>query len=295
MLKTLISVIFNLFIFTASAELSIEGIFQNSKKAYNRINTYQSSGEVKTDVNGTKLVTEFKMIIKKPGLYKIGWLQSIPGLLGKAEQSGVTWNAGEQSYLYLTSLNSYMEMNSDTMAIGAATGISGGAAMTIPSMLLKFLKKPQAAFEELQEPIKEDSQTVEGEECYVISGSTHYSKKISFWFSKETFLIRKTKRLFAKPESSNQKNLEVSDDDLKKAIAALGQEVSKESIEHMRKLLQKSNNVISNTALSGSTEEVHHKISTKDLDEKEFTFKLPDGALLRSTLFENMAPHVHKH
>ena len=79
--------------------------------------------------------TSFSILLKKPNLYLISWTQKNMPMAGMT-QGGAVWSDGTQPYLYMGVMNAYSKMGSDEMALASATGISGGAANTIPSLFL---------------------------------------------------------------------------------------------------------------------------------------------------------------
>jgi hypothetical protein len=121
---------------TPAQEITARQIFEKVKNAYASLETYQDEGTVSADLDSpgrrAKMETSFSIRVKKPNLYLISWTQSM-GMPGMS-QSGAVWSDGTQPYLYMA--NSYSKMTGDKIALAAATGISGGAAFTIPALFL---------------------------------------------------------------------------------------------------------------------------------------------------------------
>jgi hypothetical protein len=103
-------------------------------------------------------------------------------------QSGTVWSDGTQPYLYMGTLHAYSKMSSDEIAVAGATGVSGGAAMTIPSLFLPVLEK-YALFSRLKDPKLEKTERVGDEDCYVVSGTSAISTKETFWISKSKLVL----------------------------------------------------------------------------------------------------------
>jgi len=270
-------------------ETEPSAIFKKVSAAYESIETYSSEGTIISDIDtgGVKMTTEtsFSIKLKKPNLYLISWDQKnamMPNLI----QTGAVWNDGSQPYLFMGIMQAYSKMSSDEMAMGTATGISGGAVLTIPSLFLSGLKQLEP-FSRLVDPKLEGNEQVEGEDCYVISGSSTISKKETFWISKETSMIRKYSRSLEAPEGGI-KMPKMTDQQLNESIKAMGQEVTEESREAMRKMMKQAEDTMQTVKLKGTLTELQSKIATPKLIEGDFAFKVPVGTALKESLFGGM-------
>ena len=210
-------------------------IFEKVVAAYKSMETYKAEGTIIADIDmGGKMTntsTEFSIILKKPNLYRISWRMSMPGMV----QSGAVWSDGTQPYLYMGGVNAYSKMANDSVALGGATGISGGAAFTIPSLFLSVFKEQLAPFSRLTDPKLEKVEPAENEECYVISGSSAISKQETFWISKSRYLITKYSRSLEVPEGGLTLP-EITDEQLTETIKEMGQEVTEERKQQMREM-----------------------------------------------------------
>ena len=116
-------------------EPAADDVLKKVAEKYRTMETYKAEGTIHMDADAAgrklQLETSFTMLLKKPNLYLISWTQT-----GIVRQSGTVWSDGTQPYLYMGATNAYAKMDSDEMALAGATGISGGAAFTIPSMFL---------------------------------------------------------------------------------------------------------------------------------------------------------------
>src|ERR1041385_3528253 len=131
------------------------------------MDTYSAEGKIVSDIDnaGVKLNTEttFSIKLKKPNLYLIVWDQRVP-MTFNLPQSGAVWNNGTGPYLYMGGKRAYSKMGSDEIALGAATGISGGAAFTIPSLFLSVFKEQRDPFARLVDPKLTGSEQIDGED-----------------------------------------------------------------------------------------------------------------------------------
>jgi len=267
-------------------ETEPSAIFTKVIAAYESMETYSSEGTIISDIEtgGVKvnMETSFLIKLKKPNLYLISWDQK-NAMMPNFTQTGAVWNDGSQPYLFMGDLKAYSKMSSDELALGAATGISSGATYTMPSFFLPVFKKP-TPFSRLVDPKLEGNEQVEGEDCYVISGSSIISKKETFWISKETSMIRKYSRSLEMPEGGIDMP-KMTDQQLEEAIKAIGQEVTEETKEAMKKMMKQARDTMKTAKLKGTLTELHSKIATPKLIEGDFVFKVPVGTALKESLF----------
>ncbi|MFH0910715.1 MAG: hypothetical protein V1918_04330 [Planctomycetota bacterium] len=183
-------------------------------------------------------------------------------------------------------MHAYAKMDRDDFALGAATGISSGAAFTIPSLFLSAFQDQPAPFSRLIDPEIEKMEKVGEEDCYVISGASKTSKKETFWISKSKCLIVKYARSFERPEGEYEIP-EMTDEQLDETIRGMGFEVTEENRKSMRERMNKSKETLKTAKLTGSSTETHANISSPELWKADFQFPLPEGAVLKDSLFGN--------
>lgn len=263
-------------------------ILRRAAAAYQAMQTYQSEGTVVTDIDTgeAKVTTElvFSMLLKKPNLYRISWNEKVADPFGPpgGSRTGAVWSDGTQPYLYLGLMNAYSKMKSDALALGGATGISSGAANTIPSLLLLAFKDQPSLFSRIKNPTLEKSERVGDEECYVLSGPSSYSRKETLWISKATCLVRKYERTLEPPEGGIQP-AELSDAEVEQSIRDAGQEVTEERKSRLREMLKRRPGA---EKIMGSLRELHTRICSPDLSAEDFRFSLPEGTVLRDRLID---------
>jgi len=262
-------------------------ILKKVAAAYDALDSYSATGIVLSEIdsNGTKinLTTSFSIKLKKPNLYQITWDQKNSGM-PDSSQPGAVWNTGTQPYVYLGIAKAYSKISNDEMALSAATGISDGVAFTIPSLFLKQEATPFSRFSEFR---LIGTEVVEGEECYIINGSSPVSKNESFWVSKKSYLIRKHARALDQSGGSGE-ILKMTDQDLDAAIKAMGQEVTAASKEAMKKMMKEAQEMMSKSNVKGMVTELHIKMSMPKLVAGDMAFKVPEGTALKESLFEGI-------
>ena len=265
-------------------------IFEKVKTAYESLDTYKAQGSIASNIvtgeTEMKPSTSFSIILKKPNLYRISWTQKNTAMPGMSA-SGAVWSDGTQSYLYMGGMNAYSKMGSDELALASATGISGGAAFTVPSLFLSVFTEQPDPFSRMEDPQIEMTEKVGEEDCYVISGSSSVSKKEAFWISKTSYLIKQYYRSLEPPEGGRQMP-EMTDEQLEEAIKGVGQEVTEESKQKMREMMNRSHDAVKTAQLKGSSTELHTEISSPKLNTKDFQFALPAGTVLEESLFGGM-------
>lgn len=271
-------------------DMSTSDILKKVTEKYKTMDTYKAKGTITTDMDMSgmkmKIETSFSILMKKPNLYLISWTQKgmpMPGMI----QSGAVWSDGTQPYLYMGVMNAYSKMSSDELALSSATGISGGAALTIPSLFLSTFKDRVTPFSHLRNLKIRKTEKVGKEDCYVISGASTISKKEVFWISKETYLIRKYYRSLDAP-SDSKKIPKITDEQLEETIKGMGQEVTEESKKNMREMMESSQKMLSTVKMTGSSIELHVDISSPELAMSDFKYSLPEGTVLKNSLFGEM-------
>ena len=259
-------------------------VFKEVTTTYESLQTYKAAGIILVDIDtgSTKMSieTSFSILLKKPNLYLISWTQRSMPMAGM-NQDGAVWSDGTQPYLYMGIMKAYSKMGSDELALASATGISGGAAFTIPSL---FFKGRPAPFSRLKDPKMEKTEQVGEEDCYVVSGASTVAKMETFWISKSKHLIVK----YARSLERNEENAvlpEMTDEQLDEAIKGNGQKVTEENRKSVREMMNRSIAVLNSAKAKGSSAETYVKISSPELNKADFQFVLPTDAVLKESLF----------
>ncbi len=261
-------------------------ILNETTATYAGMHTYKATGTIvaNTEMGNMKISTStsFSMLLMKPNLYLISWSQKNTPMAGMA-QEGTVWSDGIQPYLYMGFSKTYSKMTNDEMALAGATGISGGAAFTIPYLFLRGV----APFSGLRESVIEKMEKVEGEECYVISGISATSRKETFWISKSSHLILKYSHSL--DTSAEDTPLpDSTDEELDEALKAMGQEPTEATRKSMRELMSSSQALFKNVKITGTSTETHTNISSPVLSHMDFQFVPPNDAVMKDSLFDSI-------
>lgn len=274
-------------------DVSADEILEKVVAAYKDLKTYKAEGTITSviETGGRKNRSEFtfSILLQKPNSYLVSWVQkeaSAPSMI----QSGAIWNEGTQPYLYsgvgmgVGMHHRGFKMPTDVTSFAYATGISGGAVVTIPRLFLPMLDSP-APFSWLKNPRIETTEEVGGEDCYVLSGSSATSEKETFWVSKTRYLIRKYYKS-PDPDEENPTVPTITDEQLERVIECMGEELTEENMESLREMMGRSKIMFEATKTRVSKTEVYTDVSSPGLDKEDFRFSLPVGTVLRDFPFD---------
>lgn len=273
---------------TLGNDTSPEKVFEKVMAKYKSMKTYKAEGTITSDIETgeMKITTEtsFSILLKKPNLYLISWTQNNT-LMPFMAQSGAVWSDGTQPYLYMGVMNAYSKMGSDKIALGSATGVSGGAAFTIPSLFLSVFRDQPNTFSRLKDPKTERTEKIGEDDCYVISGPSPISKKETLWISKRSYLIRKYSRSLEPPDEEGYQMPEMTDEQIEETIIGMGQEVTEESKKKVREMMEKSAEMFKKMNIKGFSTEIHTAVSSPELNKNDFKFALPEDTVFKESLY----------
>jgi outer membrane lipoprotein-sorting protein len=168
-------------------------IFFKARGAYAALTSYSDQGTTVAVLNGLTITTTFTIKLGRPNLYRIAWVQTndSPYSTTTTKPQSV-WSAGDGDFLDMLGRGPQKQVD-QAMALSSATGISGGAAATIPS---EFFNSPwgnQLSSAERNDKRQPDEK-VGDVDCYVFSGSAK-GRTSTVWIGKRDFLIRQVRTL----------------------------------------------------------------------------------------------------
>jgi hypothetical protein len=110
-------------------------ILKQAQAAYARLTSYRDSGKSETSMGGlTAAECSFTIQLARTNLYKVIWWQGEDSFTPK----GAVWSAGNGDFLWMSVLGSKTRKQpSRELALASATGVSGGAAASIPGTFFK--------------------------------------------------------------------------------------------------------------------------------------------------------------
>ena len=197
---------------TGSSSVSAAEVVEKTAEQYESLSSYSASGTTvsvmdmsKTDLKNVpgmdqlpadakdskafrqamskpiRVEIEFSAVLGRPDFYRVEWENKA----GPAGVKGAVWSSGGGDFLSIAKTK-YTKMESRELALASATGISGGAAGSIPAI---FFKDPSSPLNLLKTATRGEDATVEGEDCYVLNGDA-MGMKVILWVTKGTFLIK---------------------------------------------------------------------------------------------------------
>jgi RNA polymerase sigma factor (sigma-70 family) len=166
--------------------LSAQEIVIRSQEAYAAFSSYSDEGNTVATVGTSDVAPHtFTIRLARPNLYRIEWAQDS----GFFAQTGVVWSAGNGNFTTMTALNGPRTNSSMEMGLSGATGVSGGAAGSIPGTFfgMKWGNQLGAA---MQSATLKPEEKIGDIDCYVLSQSKN-GRARTLWIGKQDLLIRK--------------------------------------------------------------------------------------------------------
>lgn len=252
-------------------------ILQKSAEKYKSLTSYSATGKTVSiigaaEVNADKvleqgfqkphnLVHTFTIKLGRPDLYHIQWEQKVHAAY---TQKGAVWSAGEGDFLLMGEAR-YSKMKNQAIALAAATGISGGAAHTVPAAF--FANTGPNLLRTLSDVSLEKEEKIDAEDCYVVAGRLG-EQKMLFWVSKESFLIRQRQLVLG----GNVSRPAMTDEMIKKTLKQLKREATPAAVAEMKAM----------AAMAGKTKgtltETHQNIVIdQPIDKASFRHPVPNG------------------
>jgi hypothetical protein len=175
-----------------------DAILHQMAHTYSTLASYTDTGAVRVLSPGGDLFTEttFETAFARPKLFRFAWVAHHPDPRRRGlELRSVIWSDGTRAYeQYGTAYAVHSQLGkvqvaeSLGMAIAGATGVSEGAAHTVPRLLMPEIEG--FSLEELQTPVIVAIEDIEGTACYHIRGSHPTGGKIDIWLGNSDYLIR---------------------------------------------------------------------------------------------------------
>ena len=276
----------------ASDPTAVE-IIQKVQAQYAGFDSYSSEGEIVTDMDmsGVDVDTipgmtddrtkklreskEFQDTLKKRQTFKhtfsiklarpdyyIEWDQQVHE---KHSNTGAVWSKGKEHFIFNAKRKT--SPKDRLMALGSATGVSGGAANTIPSL---FFAQPANVLHQLNNVRQEGEEAIDGDQCYIIAGKMA-NMTMKYWISKDTLLIRQRQQILG----GKLEFPELSDEDIKKALESTGGPATDEAIRKFKDRIRLSQ--IMASKMKGTITEIHRNIViNQPIDFKPYISKYAD-------------------
>jgi len=230
----------------------------------------------------------FTLAMRHPDRYRLTWSgtcsTSFDGGASRAvcPPGGALWNAGDGPYQYNGS--AYARQRDDFLALAGAVGASGGATSGLPS----FFRTGDRWIVELVNPVLEGLESIEGEDCWVISGSSRTSARRVLWISRERSLIVQH-RWSQEPPPEHAAEMQREEEWALERMKDTARPEAREQIglvADMQKVAAKHRGMFSgDTTLTYRNIRVDSAVSASEL-----VFTVPDGTPLKASLLEDWLP-----
>jgi hypothetical protein len=168
-------------------------IFARAQEKYASLTSYSDEGKSVGHFNGATVTTSFAIRLARPNLYRIKWEQSTDstGGITKTKPQEV-WCAGGGDFLDMQGKGGQKQASQE-LALAGATGISGGAAATIPGTFFNMNWGNQLgglAADEKQQA----GEKVGDVDCYVFTRDLNGAVN-TLWIGKKDFLIHQVRNV----------------------------------------------------------------------------------------------------
>lgn len=274
--------------FAAAEEMPAKDLIKKVEDTYRTMKTYKAEGTIIADLETSdtkeRAETSFSILLKKPSFYRITW--SMKSNSPKAKSySGAVWNDGTQPFFYNGLFGTCRKANNDQLALISATGVSSGAANTIPSLFLDVYEEKTSPFSRLMEPRIEKTEKVGKEACYVLSASSTLSRNETFWISKKRYLIVKHERSLELPEKGVRLP-DMTRKDIEDALNDMRETVTEKKVKDLETRMKLANLLLEIWKAKGTHTEQHMDISSPKLDKSDFKFTPPEGTVFKDSIFD---------
>jgi RNA polymerase sigma factor (sigma-70 family) len=171
-------------------KLPAQEIFAKAQAAYAALTSYSDEGKSVATLNGTTITHTFSIRLARPNLYRIEWEQSSESVGFKSTtEKQVVWSEGKGDFL--ETFGHAQKQSNKENALSSATGISGGAAATIPGTFFKLNWGNQLGGSVAGEKRLADEK-VGAVDCYVFASDSKGRTK-TIWIGKQDFLIHQVR------------------------------------------------------------------------------------------------------
>lgn len=178
--------------FSQQRRMTAQAIVKRMAQRYASCLSYQDTGVVETthnEANSARVERmPFKTYFARPQFFRFEWIDYFPWKDGRKK---IVWSDGNESYTYWEP-DTYEKEEELGLAIAGATGISRGAAHTVPRLLIAD-EVSGFGLTELTNLSIVGEERFEGELCYRITGKHPFGITYELWIGKRDFLLRKVR------------------------------------------------------------------------------------------------------
>jgi len=236
----------------AETRPSVSDFLGQVQATYDKMQSYSSVGDITSNMSGLGFGREeghytFSIKLARPRLYRIEWEQRAPNMI----ITGAAWSVGNGYFITVPGQASPVQAKDLSTALSMATGISGGAAATIPAIFFGLSSDSLKPFKDAA--FGQDAD-IEGDPCYVITKKTG-TIGVTMWISKKLKLLRKIRDDFNGPMEIP----EMTDEEAKKVIQSMGKMPTAAAIKLLKAQMASARAMMS-SGITGFSIEVHRQI-----------------------------------
>jgi outer membrane lipoprotein-sorting protein len=169
--------------------LKAQDVLARMAKVYAGCKSYRDTGAVKTvfvDATGNRTVEKpFKTAFVRPDRFRFEYTAK----QGGREDRYIVWRKGKEVQTWWDITPGVEKPESLDLALAGATGVSGGSARTVPTLLLpKEVRGGRLT--DLTEAKRADDAKIGKVDCLRIEGK-YGGHPMTLWIDKKTFLVRR--------------------------------------------------------------------------------------------------------
>lgn len=179
--------------------LTADEILRRSAEVYANCSSYRDEGVVTTVfINGPRPFERrtrrqpFRTLFNRPALWRFEHRVEDVGPREEWRHS-IIWTENDHHRAWRVSCPNEIEDADIRRLIAGQTGVSGGAAFTVPSMLDAVIGGTRPPL--LEDASLESEELIHGSPCHRVTGRRHRRGSETIWIQQDTFLIR---RMFAR-------------------------------------------------------------------------------------------------
>jgi len=215
----------------------------------------------------SKLESTFSINLARPEFYRIEWKQP---LQGSVANQGAVWSSGSGHRVLMGGKVS--EWLDRAQALGAATGVSGGAANTLPGL---FFKGEGSGLHELiSNAAFLPDEIVGGEACQVIAGNGP-GGKLTIWITRKDSYLKQV-RTAASGGGTAQAGATVSSEAMTKIAKTLGTDATPEGVSKMTREIEAQQKRVAGMSIT-ITEIFEHVVANDLMIKEDFKVVVPAG------------------
>jgi outer membrane lipoprotein-sorting protein len=177
--------------------LTPKEILDKMVSVYATCSSYSDKGESKAVFSDTGRVTlkPFATAFIRPSKFRFEFEDQ-----GRTPTQYVVWQDGASIKSWWTIEPEVRSFESLDFALAGATGVSGGSAMQVPSMLFGDLGDTHR-IQKLTQLVLVGAEAIGGKAAYKIDGTDFRDHKVTIWIDKKTFLLLRTSQVDKLPNA----------------------------------------------------------------------------------------------